>query len=132
MQTEEFIRISPEAVMKILCERYGYHDHETDAGGQRKQMRWPFPSTIEVWQDGEDDYRLGQALNLSLGGVGAVMDSPLIPGRRLNVAIHEPEATLYGEVTVRHCAATGDKHHVGFEFVYEMESEAVQPACPDI
>lgn len=119
MQTEEFIRISPEAIMKILCERYGYHDHDKDAGGRRRQMRWPFPSAIELWREGEDDYRLGRALNLSLGGIGALMESPVDPGKRLNVAIHEPEATLYGEVTVQHCAPSGNNgHHVGLEFTY--------------
>ena len=118
MQTDEFIRISPDAVMKILCERYGYHEHGPESDGRRSQRRWPFPSTVEIWHEGEDDYRLGQALNLSLGGVGAIMDSALDPGRRLNIAIHEPEATLYGEVRVSHCAAAGDRHHVGLQFIF--------------
>lgn len=122
MRTDEFIKISQTAIEQLLIERYGHE--QTDMHDRRRaQQRWPFPGTIELWlpetdaADGDQAHVLGRVLNLSTGGIGALLDEPVDIEQTLTAAIHQPEATLYGDVIVRHCAPTAHGYHVGLQFV---------------
>jgi hypothetical protein len=120
MLTDEFIPISEKAIAAILHDRFGCTD-DGQVDPRRRLPRWPFPGTVELWiQDanGEAEHELGRALNLSLGGVGIMIDRELTPGQSFEIAIHQPEATLYGRATVRHCTVTDSGHHAGLEFQY--------------
>jgi hypothetical protein len=123
MRTDEFIKISQPAIRQLLNERFG-HPHSESCDGRRAQQRWPFPGTIELWLPdpsaaGDDEsHVLGRVLNLSAGGIGALLDEPVGVDQTLTAAIHQPEATLYGDVIVRHCAPTEHGFHVGMQFVF--------------
>ncbi len=120
MQTEEFITITHDSILNLLRERYGY-DETGHSDARRGRLRWPFPGTTELWiplPDGEEDYLLARALNLSPAGVGILCDEELQVGAEISIAIHQPEATFFGKATVRHCSNTGDSFHCGLEFVY--------------
>jgi len=121
-QTDEFIRISEEALCNLLAARQGMLPAE-EPGSRREHQRWPFPGTVELWalpepeNDETEEPVWGRALNLGLGGVAALTDEPVQVGRRMAVAIHQPEATLYGEVDVRHCTSVEGGYCVGASFV---------------
>ena len=120
MQTEEFIQITRKAVLSILQDRYGYSE-DGYVDSRRGKPRWPFPGTVELWiplPDGEQEYILARALNLSSKGVGVLIDDPLEVGSEVSIAIHEPEATLFGKAMVRHSAAIDHGILAGLEFVY--------------
>ena len=121
MQTEEFIAISPESILNLLRDRYGYNEAgHTDQ--RRQRPRWPFPGTAELWipnEQGEEQCVLARALNLNPDGVGILIDSEVTPGAKLSIAIHQPEVTFYGQATVRHCRAIEQGYHAGLSFVYD-------------
>ena len=119
-ELEEFIAISEEAIIGLLSERYGCTD-EQYRDSRRRQPRWPFDAPVELWlrdEAGGEEYVLGTALNLSPHGVAVALDFPLDLEQRLPLAIHQPEASLHGEATVRHCREVEDGYHIGLEFVF--------------
>ncbi len=121
MQTDEFVPISADNIHTILRERYGYPDvPHSDA--RRRHPRWPFPATVELWvpdASGGERHVLARGLNLSSAGVGILMDEEISPNVELSVAIHQPEATLFGKAVVRHATLTEHGNHVGLQFVYD-------------
>ncbi len=117
---QEFLPLTEQAVTQLLENRYGYTDKEV-GDSRRRKPRWPFPGTIEVWvpvDDGEE-HLLGRGVNLSPNGVGAILDVALKPMQSVPIAIHEPEATLYGRAEVRHCAPHEEGYFVGLQFVFD-------------
>ncbi|MCB9850995.1 MAG: hypothetical protein H6817_09875 [Phycisphaerales bacterium] len=120
MQTEEFIPLSADAVLDILHERYGYCD-DRDANERRGRTRWPFPGTVELWvpnEDGGEEYLLARALNLSPLGVGILVEDDIPMDARVSIAIHQPEATLFGKALTRHASPTPEGTLVGLQFLY--------------
>lgn len=120
MQTDEFVPITEATILSILSERHGAADGPF-AGNRRAHNRRTFPGTVELWvgrPNGEDDYLLARALNLSPAGVGILLDEALDAGAEVNVAIHQPEVTLFGKAVVRHSRLTEYGTHAGLEFVY--------------
>lgn len=115
---DEFIPISETSILTILRERYGYTE-EGYEDTRRARPRWPFPGTVELWvasAGGEEECVLARALNLSATGVGIMLDEALDVGQQLKIAIHQPEATLFGEAVVRHSRLTEHGSHAGLEF----------------
>ena len=120
MKTEEFVPISEDRIVGILRERHGYTDEEY-RGHRRREPRWPFLGTVELWvpdADGEEEYLFAQALNLSPQGVGILIDEDLPLDREISIAIHEPEATLHGKAIVRHSAPISGGYHIGLQFLH--------------
>jgi hypothetical protein len=121
MLTDEFIPITADAILDILRERYG-HEQDNEIDRERRQRpRWPFPGTVELWvpqDDGIELYMHARALNLSPMGIGILADEELPTGKRVALAIHQPEATLFGEAIIRHATQTPNGQVVGLQFLY--------------
>jgi hypothetical protein len=120
MLTEEFIPITADNVLEFLHQRYG-QDCERVHGERRHQPRWPFPGTVELWipnDQGDEDYVLAHALNVSTLGIGIMSDEQIAPNTQVSLAIHQPEATLFGRATVRHVTDTVDGAVIGLRFHY--------------
>ncbi|HRX87097.1 MAG TPA: PilZ domain-containing protein, partial [Phycisphaerae bacterium] len=76
---------------------------------------------VELWvpdDNGDEAYLHARALNLSPLGLGILADEDLPIGRRVSVAIHQPEATLFGEAIIRHASPTTEGRLVGLQFLY--------------
>ncbi len=90
---------------------------------RRRVSRWPFPGTAELWvrdDSGIERHRLATCLDLSPSGIGVRVEEALELGTELEIAVHQPEASLHGRAVVRHCEPTSDgEHFVGLEFVFE-------------
>lgn len=120
MLTEEFVPITADAILDLLRERYGHAPEQSDPD-RRRRPRWPFPGTVELWipdENGDELYLHARALNLSPLGLGILADDDLPVGRRVSLAIHQPEFTLFGDAVVRHASPTTDGRLVGLQFLY--------------
>ena len=118
---QEIVQITEQSIAELLRSRYG-ETEGAPSGERRRHPRWPFPAPVELWvplADGEEDLVLGRTLNLSLRGVGVLVDVPLEPGQEVSLAIHEPEATLYGRAVVRHCTEVECGNLMGLEFIFK-------------
>jgi hypothetical protein len=120
MDADEIQPLSAQTVADLLaCRRRA----EAIPGelGKRRLARWPFPGAVELWlpdQGGGERHVLGVCHNLSEGGVGVRVDEPLEVGATLNLAVHQPEVSLHGKGTVRHCSRRDDGYLAGLEFVF--------------
>jgi len=124
MLTDEFVPITADAILDILRERFGHEPEHTPDPERRQRPRWPFPGTVELWvpeDDGVELYLHARALNLSSLGIGIIADEPLPAGKRVSIAIHQPEATLFGDAIVRHATPTPDGQVVGLQFLFSAE-----------
>ena len=117
MHTGEILPIEHETLVQLFRMRFAHLDDE--ALGRRREMRWPFKGTVELWIPGPEDteiYRLATCLNLSLRGVGIQCEDELREGSVLDLAIHQPELSLHGKARVRHCTLVEEEYVVGLEF----------------
>jgi hypothetical protein len=120
VQTDEFIPLTEQALLELLADRYAAKV-TAEPEGRRRQPRWPFPGTVELWLTnaaGEQEHVLGRALNLSLAGIGVLLEEDVRLGQEVNLAIHQPEATFYGKAVVRHATLTEHGVRAGLEFVF--------------
>jgi hypothetical protein len=121
MQTEEFIPLTKQTLREILSVRYAARV-TSDKDSRRRQPRWPFPGTVELWitnREGHDEHILGRALNLSIAGIGVLMEEYIAEGEQVRIAVHQPEATFLGNALVRHTSLTEHGFRVGLEFVFD-------------
>ena len=121
MDADEIQPLSADRVARLLAAR---RQAEQVPGtlGKRRLPRWPFPGAVELWlpaEGGAERHVLGACHNLSEGGVGVRVDEPLEVGTTLSLAIHQPELSLHGRATVRHCSLRDDGYLAGLEFVFE-------------
>lgn len=122
MQTEEIVKITRARVAELVKIRERSEDAELFEGDERRQYsRWPFPGAVELSPAGGDGRSRWYATcgNLSLGGLGMMADRHFAPGMVVDLSCHLPEATLYGQATVRHCRQTEYGYLVGVEFNFE-------------
>ena len=122
MPTEEIVQLTPEAVREIVAERKrheaGFEPFGTSE--RRRQPRWPFPSTAEIAPvDGDTTLRwFATCHDLSESGLGMTCDRYFKPDTPLEIGIHLPEATLFGQAIVRYCMETPRGYMTGVEFVF--------------
>jgi hypothetical protein len=119
MQTEEIIKITRDRVAELVKIRERSEDARLFEGDEsRKHPRWPFPAAVELAPaDGDGRTRwFATCGNLSIGGLGLIADHYFPPGMVVDLSCHLPEATLYGQGTVRHCRQTAHGYLVGVEF----------------
>lgn len=120
MQATEIVAISRKAITELLAGR----DPRFAGGGgkgRRRTTRWPFPGTVELWVpegDGTEHHALATSLNLAVEGVGLLAEEELTCGTAIDIAIHEPEASLHGRGIVRHCTPVEAGYYVGVQFIF--------------
>ena len=121
MSTEEIVKLTREGVQDLIRNQSEPSD-DYDGTNRRRQPRWPFPGTVELWPDGGDGSRqwFGTCRDLSEGGLGFNCDAYFEPGTPLEIAFHLPAASFYGKATVRHSLESPDDDYiVGVQFNYE-------------
>ena len=121
MDVTEFCPLTEEAVARLLA---GRKDTPSSSPSRERRAtpRWPFPGTVEMWvkdDAGLEELRFATCLDLSPHGVGVKAEFELGPGLEFALAIHQPEASLYGRAVVRHCTEIETGYYMGLQFLFE-------------
>jgi hypothetical protein len=130
MDAERIVRLTPDALQELL-------NHGAVAAlpklppGRRRDERWPFPGTVEVWLPDQcygERHLLATLHNLSPSGLAMRTRRPIASGTRLSFALHQPALSCYGHAIVRHCTRAAVGYLVGVEFLFE-HGEMDEPDC---
>jgi hypothetical protein len=125
MDAEQIVRLSPESVSTLL----GTHQVPAttkQAPGQRREERWPFPGTVEVWLPDSsygETHLLATLHNLSPHGLAMRARRPIGKDTRISIALHQPELSCYGRAIVRHCTRAHVGYLIGLEFSFDDEDQ---------
>lgn len=126
MDAEKIVRLSTEIIVEMLESRRVNVIDKDRSSETRRAERWPFPGTVEVWLP-EGCYGEGHLLatmhNLSLDGLAMRARRPIPIGTKVQIAMHQPEMTCYGNAIVRHCTAASIGYLVGVEFCAEDDEK---------
>ena len=117
VETDEILDLTLPRLQRLLQARQS--TAEETSHNRRCQPRWPFPAQVELWfsqKCGAQRHILATCANLSEGGMGMRCDESLPVGLRIELALHQSDATLQGTGVVRHCTSTGSDYLVGVEF----------------
>lgn len=134
MDAERIVKLTPESIRELL------DDHRIKtvpkrAPGQRREERWPFPGTVELWLPEQcygERHVLATLHNLSPHGLAMRARRPIDRDTRLSLAIHQPELSCYGRAIVRHCTRAQAGYLVGVEFSFDAEpSDSTRPEDRD-
>jgi hypothetical protein len=78
---------------------------------------------LRIADDPKQVLAFGTCRDLSATGVGVTCDRRYPPGTLMDIALHLPEASLYGRAVVRFCRELDedldDEYIMGFEFIFE-------------
>lgn len=124
MKTEEIVRLSRKAVSDLIQSRLARGKLEPFVGHERRRSpRWPFPGQVEVRPADEPDAEplFFDCRDLSETGMGMRGDRAFELGTLINMSLHLPETTFYGQAVVRYCMHTGQGHMMGVEFIFDEE-----------
>ena len=123
MDAEKIVKLTP-AVIRELLDANRINVHSKHPPGKRRQERWPFPGTVEVWLPDEcygERHLLTTLHNLSLIGLAMRSRRPIPTETRISLALHQPELSCYGHAIVRHCTCASVGYLIGVEFHYEQD-----------
>ena len=126
MDAEQIVKITPEAIRELINACQPARSSAGTACGRREE-RWPFAGTVEVWLPDEcygERHLLATLHNLSPNGLAMRTRRPVPTGTRLSIALHQPELSCYGHAVVRHCTRAQVGYLVGVEFEYGEESKS--------
>jgi hypothetical protein len=125
MDAEKIVKISAETIRELI-DAQGIASIPKDSPGKRREERWPFPGTVEVWLPEEcygERHVLATLHNLSPNGLGMRCRRPVPVDTKVAIAIHQPELSCYGHAVVRHCTRAHVGYMVGMEFVFPPPDE---------
>lgn len=121
MDADEIVPLTRESIRRLLDSRTP-SPAGRDAPGKRQAPRWPFPGAVEIWipaAAGHGTHVIATLHDLSEAGVGVRSDVKLEPGVVHSIAVHQPEMSLHGQATVRHCTPRRSGYHVGMQFNFD-------------
>ena len=121
MKLDEIQPLTPDRVADLVQARCG-GNVKAATSCKRRKTRWPCRGNVELWlprPGGPAEHVIGYLRELSEAGAGIRTKNEIEPGQVLSIAIHQPEASLYGKAIVRHCTHRPDGCHVGVEFEYD-------------
>ena len=112
-------KLSLDSIRDLVRSRQGQSDsipnHE-----RRRAPRWPFPGTVELHAtDGTNAQWFATCRDVSETGLGMCGEHYFYPDTVVDIAIHLPEATLYGPAVVRYCQKTPSGFMTGIEFSFD-------------
>ncbi len=119
MDADEIVPLTREAVQRLLSTRA---NAAPGAPGKRQAPRWPFPGAVEIWiptVSGSQSHVIATLHDLSDAGIGVRCDVKLVPGTVHPIAVHQPEMSLHGQATVRHCTPRRTGYHIGMQFKFD-------------
>ena len=125
MDAEKIVKLSPDSIRELIdSQRQKTISKQT--AGQRREERWPFPGTVELWLPDNcygERHVLATLHNLSPNGLAMRSRRPFDRDTRLSLAIHQPELSCYGHAIVRHCTRAQAGYLVGLEFSFDAAPE---------
>jgi len=134
MDAERIVKLTPESIRELL-DAHRIKTVPKRAPGQRREERWPFPGTVELWLPEQcygERHVLATLHNLSPHGLAMRARRPIDRDTRLSLAIHQPELSCYGRAIVRHCTRAQAGYLVGVEFSFDAEpSDSTLPEDRD-
>ena len=123
MATDEIVKLTRKHVSSLIRKRMEDAGHKYDGREKRRMPRWPFPGTVELRRaDGSDPSQwFASCRDISEGGMGMKTDTYFAPGTLLEISVHLPEQTFYGQATVRYCKEldTESEYLLGVQFIFE-------------
>jgi len=125
MDAEKIVKLTPESVRELIASRQ-VHAVPKLPPGHRREDRWPFPGTVEVWLPDDcygERHVLATLHNLSPNGLAMRARHPVPVNARISLAIHEPELSCYGQAIVRHCTRAQTGYLIGVEFAFGGDAE---------
>ena len=123
MDADRIVKLTPD-VVRELVESERVSAVPKHAPGCRREERWPFPGTIEVWLPDEcygERHVLATLHNLSLHGLGMRSRRAVPVDTKVSLAVHQPEMSCYGHAIVRHCTQAHTGYLIGMEFIFENQ-----------
>lgn len=121
MDADKIVKLTPEAVRELI-DSMQIESHNKLPQGKRRDERWPFPGTVEIWLPDEaygERHLLATLHNLSAGGLAMRTRRPIPTGTTLSLALHQPALSCYGHAIVRHCTRAPVGYLVGVEFTFK-------------
>lgn len=123
VNTENIVKLTPDVIRTLLDSRRPSppQPHERC---QRRELRWPFSGTVEVWLPETcygERHILATLHNLSPHGLALRAERPIPKDTLIKLAVHEPLLTCYGDAVVRHCTQAHVGYLVGVEFIFPTE-----------
>ena len=123
MPTDEIVKLTRKQVSRLIRRRMEAAGANYEGSERRRAPRWPFPGTVEVrYADGRDPSQwFATCRDISDGGMGMKTDMYFAPGTLLDISVHLPEQTFYGQATVRYCKELEieSEYIMGVQFVFE-------------
>ena len=125
MDAERIVKLTPETIRELLdSQRIDVHSKNMPCN--RRDERWPFPGTVEVWLPDEcygERHLLATLHNLSPNGLAMRTRRPIPSATRVSLAVHQPALSCYGHAIIRHCTRAPVGYLVGVEFDFQEEDE---------
>ena len=122
MDAEKIVKLTPGVIRELLDARQ-VAAHSKHPPGKRREERWPFPGTVEVWLPDEcygERHLLATLHNLSAIGLAMRTRRPIPTETQISLALHQPELTCYGRAMVRHCTRASVGYLIGVEFQFHQ------------
>lgn len=126
MDAEQIVRITPE-VIRSLIQKSPAPTIAKQGPGRREQERWPFAGTVELWLPDTaygEKHILATLHNISAGGLAVRSRLPIQTDTRVDLALHQPDLSCYGQAIVRHCTSAPSGYLIGVEFLFSDGSES--------
>ncbi|RMF83528.1 MAG: PilZ domain-containing protein [Planctomycetota bacterium] len=120
MDADKIVKLTPDAIRELI-DSVQVESHSKQPPGKRREERWPFPGTVEIWLPDEvygERHLLATLHNLSPGGLAMRTRRPIPTDTNLSLALHQPALSCYGHAIVRHCTRAAVGYLVGVEFVF--------------
>jgi hypothetical protein len=125
MDAEKIVKLSADAIRELI-QAHRVKSVPKQVPGQRREERWPFPGTVEVWLPDTcygERHVLATLHNLSPHGLAMRSRRPIDKDLKISLAIHQPELSCYGHAVVRHCTRAAVGYLVGVEFTFAGEEQ---------
>lgn len=125
MDAERIVKLTPEAVHELV-ESQRVEAIAKAPPGNRRDDRWPFPGTVEVWLPEEcygERHVLATLHNLSVHGLAMRSRRPIPVEAKVSLAVHQPTLSCYGHAVIRHCTQAHVGYLIGAEFMFHEEEE---------
>lgn len=123
MPTEEIVKLTRKQMARLIRMRTEAAGQEYDGTEQRRAKRWPFPGTVELrYSTGDNPNQwFATCRDISEGGMGMKTDTYFAPQTLLDIAVHLPEQTFYGQATVCYCKQVeGESEYLlGVQFIFD-------------
>jgi hypothetical protein len=123
MDAERIVRITPQAIGELLQSQH-VEAIPKRGPGSRREERWPFPGAVEVWLPEScygERHLLATLHNLSPHGLAMRSRRPVPVETKIELAIHQPTLSCYGQGVVRHCTQGQAGYLIGVELVFPGE-----------